>query len=810
MCLRRAPLSRKKFAGSGVRHLKLVVKDNKTTMTADATGVRKITVNFSKAVDTANTKVIVKKNSATPTISSTTFAADAKSVELTMGTKLTEGTYTVEATVGEDVLTYEIAVKDETMTSFFVSPNLIATADSTEAQKDATISYKALNQYGEMMTASNVSTTCSFGTVDAAKSKTPTADAAGKIYVKNINTALAIPGTTGTVVIVNIDNGVNKNETVTYQSKAVATSATVYGVYSTKNDKLIDGNLATGTNASNYALLINVKDQYESDMTPSDITGSGSKVTLNPASVLTDLTLANTEVQSTWSTTQYDGATCILVPFKDGKITKAGTLSLTIVSAYKGTLATPSIVVDESVLVNTFSVSAKDTVYEDADNELIVDVTDVNGNKVTTFDALKGAFADTLKNNSDITIKKNADGSGTFVYHPAAGTVTHVDDKKYDASTPVTKMFYANDATSGKYIVTPVSFKVYEKAQVWKVAGTGKDTVTALKKDQSITFDFSSLTFENQFGNTISWDDKYVGNITYMFGDSDGAVLKDITTGTAITADSKKITLTGKAKGTATMYLKYKSSGDGAAVSSSKYDTKITLSVVDANSYSDIKVEINNGKQIFAKAVGVEFVAKNATDSISTKASNDTVTEAAVKVTAKVNGKTVVIPTSDYTIITKSFNGLGSADADKNKTEERTLSIVVQTADGPQQIDTKFTMSNVAPKAVEIKGTDSKAVTTAAIDKIDAADIFKALKIVDQYGNTMTSFAATDFQYTVEFTGTNAIASGDIDKNMTQNVTTKASAAVKANTKYTATVTYKMISNPSLTTTVDVKITTAE
>ena len=407
---------------------KVNVIEDKLTMTAAATKSKKITVTFNKAVDTTKAVIAVTKGAAKPTVTSTTFAADAKSAEIVMGTKLTEGTYTVTVTgLTDTALTSDITVENEKLTKFeLVGTDLVADADATTV---ASISYKALNQYDEMMVADAPTVTCTFGnTKDTpGEVKAPTADKSGTITVANINAALAIPGTTGTIVLVD-KSGVNLQTSVTYQSKAFASSATVYGIYSAKTEKLIEGNLSTGAKTADYFMLMSVKDQYGNDMTPSGINKSKVKVSFTSAPVLTDLKLDDDEVQSTYKEVTYEGATAFLVPFEagsnSGKLAKAGTLSITIVSGGKGMIANPSFTVDSAKVIKTLSVAPASTVYADEDNLITVEAYDAAGNAITKYDDLVAAKLTAQSDDENgtkkpaLTLKKNADGTGSLYFKP--------------------------------------------------------------------------------------------------------------------------------------------------------------------------------------------------------------------------------------------------------------------------------------------------------------------------------------------------------------------------------------------------------
>ena len=771
-------------------------------MTAEAIGAKKLAVKFNKTVDTTTAKIVVKKATATPTITATTFATDAQSAEIVMGTKLTAGTYTVEYTAGEDKLTADVTVEDEKMTAFeLVSKNLVADPETTTT---GSISYKAVNQYGEMMAPGNV---------DKAESTTPTADKAGKVVVKNINTALAIVGTTGTIVLVDTTNGVNLNETITYQSKAVPSTATIQGIYSDKTDKLVEGNLKSNTKVTDYYVMMNVQDQYGSDMSFDDIKKSKCDLSFNPASVLTNLTVAEKKIDSTTGATNikeitYDGKNCILVKLgvldstgtstnTSGEIKKAGTLTLTIVSANKGVVANPSFTVEDAVMITSLSVSPADAVYNNTDNKLVVEAIDADGNAVTKYDDLKNAID---WQTAGVSLKKNADGTGTFYYKPAL-SLSATKDNKYKDSTITTLIFTANDNTSGKYIVKTTNVTVYAKPQAWKVSGTTADTVTAVAKGEELVFDLSTLNYEDQYGNTINYDKVKdlgsVDNILYQLKDNDDVF------GT-VTKDGKKLKIaapTTAKKGTATLFLQYNSTArtaDSQTLDDSNYekyyDLKVDLSVADTSSVvaSDLTLNVNNGKTV----CGIAEV--NLVKAISKASQTTTSGAVSVVVTGRVGGRTVVIPTSAWTIISgDTLGNYGKIDKTTNtveKTETKTITVVVDSEEGPQTLTADVVVSNADPKATEIKKSDANGnvVSKSAISAVTSAELKSTIDIFDQYGINMNDdIADGKVVYNITITGNNQ-ADLKVVKDGTQNAQIVAAddVTLKAGTEYTASVKY--------------------
>ena len=806
-------------------------------MTAAATKAKQITVTFNKAVDTTTTKLVVKKGAATPTITSTTFAADAKSAEIALGTKLTAGVYTVEATVGEEKLTADITVQDEKLTKFeLVSPNLVADPDVTTI---ASISYKALNQYDEMMVADQPTVSCTFGstdTKDQGKVTAPSADKSGTIKVGNINPSLVIPGTTGTIVIVDKTTGVNLNTSVTYQSKAVAASATVYGIYNTKTDKLIEGNLTTGTKASDYAILMSVKDQYDGYMTPQNIVDSKVEVSYNPASVLTDLKIATKGNANKVSTDEkeltYNGASAFLLPLKTetkgGKLSDAGTLSLTIVSGQKGVIASPSFTVDEAKIIKTLSVSAASTVYANEDNAMVVEAYDAAGNAITKYDDLEAAGLRGTSNQGKVELRKNADGTGTLYFKPTV-TDSFKDAKNAKESSIATIILYANKATStaADYIVKTINVTYYESRQAWAVSGKTDKTINACanKKGTTLSLDLTTLSYEDQYSNAIKTGTKAAEaattDVQILLLDKNGVFgSKTTDQGRSLEASEKSgnnVVLTSEGiSGDATLFFRYQTkvktdtlSNDDGSVSVDKYDYKMTVSATSVSDFvaSDLKVVVNKGNAVFASSeVTLKKVAT--TDTYNNDAADKNAkhaAEAAVYVTGVVKGNTVVLPIEQFHLVTTKIDALGAYDAKNNdKTETKKVTVVVDSESGAQELTADVTVSNKAPAITTVKAADNKgSIGSASARTLKAADFIKAVKVLDQYGNEMPNKAG-DFRYEVTLTNASAKYANKTTGQTTQDIEVEFTSVTDeptnapANAEITATVKY---------TTMDGKIT---
>ena len=104
---------------------KTVLKDSVTVVAAEeeeeeataissftATGAKQLTVVFNKSVSYTSSDFTVKKGTSTPTVSS--IEVSGTTAVITLGSKITEGTYTVTV----DGLTASVDTKDETLTSY--------------------------------------------------------------------------------------------------------------------------------------------------------------------------------------------------------------------------------------------------------------------------------------------------------------------------------------------------------------------------------------------------------------------------------------------------------------------------------------------------------------------------------------------------------------------------------------------------------------------------------------------------------------------------------------------------------------------
>ena len=389
-------------------------------------------------------------------------------------------------------------------------------------------------------------------------------------------------------------------------------------------------------------------------------------------------------------------------------------------------------------------------------------------------------------------MNKNSDGSGKFVYDLTDYTVPNKDTKHRNSELGTITVF-ANESTSSNYIVKSVSVTVKEKAVPWEVTGTTKDTVTAAASSgAALVIDLSTFTYANQWGGDVAYKNVSGACLSYLIEDNSGVFapasgsatkVNEAATAGALTG-GKKIELKAVAnKGTAYLYLKYiNPDSKVGAVTNETFDQKIQISVVDGQSIdiSNVRIDsINDGNEVYG-ADAVTFVA-------SAGAVATTGSSVDVVVKANVNGKNVVLQPSQYKILNPIVAGLGAHTAQNDKSETRTLTVVVMSENGDLEVSKEYTFSNKPVVVKAIKAADSTDVSGA--ENMSKTELIATIKLISQYGTDVTSAKGDDVIYKINFTGGNA-ADAKVNHNSTQEPAITLENATSAD--HTATIVYRV------------------
>ena len=748
------------------------------TMTASVKGVKTIELDFNKAIASPDAvKVTVKKGTADRECKAT---VDGSKITLAMTAKLIAGEYTVTVSGAADTdLVATVTVeKDETLTSFYIGENLIQTTMNATA---GYIYYAPLNQYGEKMNANDPTANCTFGEYDKTDSASATGN--GKIWIKNIPSILAIKGTTGTLVLVDSTTGVSSTGTVTFSDPATASEVEMTGFYNANKSAMQD--ITEQDNPRDYKLLMTVKDQYGNEMEAKDLVG----VTASIAGGLTNVVVAEngnkndaTKAPSYFSDVVVNGKSYIALSLGDA-YAKAGTFTLTMVNSNKGLLTTTSFDVAKYVVIKSIKITADNGLYNNQDNELTYEITDADGKNVTSYAVLKSTVG--VLNASyfeSVRWEKQSDGSAKLIAHPLYNGFG--DAKNTKETTIGTLTLAANTNTSSDYMVNTFTLTISEDRIVTGITGIDASvkTTTVIGSDIDIAYD--KIVYADQYGNKVAKGDGiYPKNATQDLGAATGtegcSVFMDKNnsyfTAKQNTAKNKYTFTASQTPGSATVYLKYYNAATEAAkktASPSNYDQKVILTSVKTTSVdpSTLKIDSINDGYAYNVLPGQAL-------SVSTSA---------IKVTAKMGGTEVTIPTAQY-VVKSCDNNKITTDEDSKGTKEKTatVTVVVSTYDN-NNLETVTTLTGeykISTKNAEIAKIcdvdDNYAVITRTTGAaITSADFEKLFKYDDQYGiagdKGGTPINATDAMTKFGATSLNGVTySLNVINGVTKNITTK-------------------------------------
>lgn len=711
-----------------------VAEDAVKLVSVEATGAKKLVVTFSKAVDTTKAVIAVKKGTATPSVSSTTFAEDAKSVTINMGSKLTEGTYTVTVTgLTDEALTGSVATVDEALTSIeIVGTNLVAKGTTDADKAIATIAFKTLNQYGERMAVSATpNATSSFGTANVTTDCTATKT--GIVTVTGIPTTLSIMGTSGSIAVIDTTKGVNATATVTYSSPATAKTMTIAGLYNVSDDKFED--ITKGDTVGDYVILAQIADQYGNELVADKVK---TQVTSNFVQG------GNVTGVGTWYDVTVNDVDYVALPLTGTETAAAGTFYFTFVNTSVGLLANASYTVNSGTVIKSLSVSADDSIYQGQDNTLSFEAIDTEGNTVTKYSTLKGLL--TFSTDSGVKLVKQTDGSAKLVYNPAVVSYTGTTTKKN--STIKTFVIYVNDNTSTNYQVKSFSYTTYQKREATQVTGLKTGTATAVASGQSFKLYLKNIIVEDQYSNTMTESEvKALNNIVLAV--EGGNITPDVTT---FPTNGYVLLTAGTAKDTTKLKL-----GVGTA---DDYDT--TLNTVDPTKATNLTI----------KSIKDGYVVKS-TDAASIAVGD-------VEVTGSVAGKTVTIPTTQY-VITGNDGYAINATTSPETSKTGNLEVTVDTANGPVVLTKEYTFANTTSTVTTIESNDTDTATGTTLNNTVLSTFFD---IKDQYGVDLGNASAVKYEIVDVSDDSNTAK-----RTISHDATNKASVTVPAGTQTKFTVT---------------------
>lgn len=654
-------------------------------MEVEATGAKKLTVTFNKAVE--GVTFAVKKATVNVNVDNVKMADDNMSAIITTVTNLTKGEYTVTATgAAEEALVATVTVEDVKVSSIRLLSNdapMLGYAGTAEGKK-AVVNYEVLNQYGEK-TSADIKWTVSTG-------QPQIDDNTGKITLElpASGTSYFTPGQVVFLTGVHYLSGTVFNGQVTIALPSNIDSIEFLGVYNVS--KAAIGDVTAGFANDDFELLYLAKDQYGSKVT---VTSSGAVFMTNNPLVAS--------VEFSTGTRTVGGVVYQVLKVKNGSFTNnGGSVTVQGVSLSTGKSANYTFEVPAVAVLKSFSFSAPTSIVAVGETvELPFVAIDQFGNQVTKYADLKVAYETASPKTLIVTpsagvvnLVRNADGTAKFNFVASGITTTG----GYDFPVTVSTVVLGGNATN-------VNFSVKEAAEAKVIVGLNK-VQTTMVTGQAIEIKATSINVQDQHGRTKTLD-KFTG-ITVDATSSDASKVTTTTSGSSII-------LTGLAKGNSTITLTLKNGP--TTITGSDY--KFTASAVLLSDIATLEV-----KDV---ALMQEGTTKNIV--VVGKLANGT--------EVKLDTASVVkqISSANTSVVTAAGITLSAVSGAETKADATTAVIVTMDAgNGPIIVTKDVTVSYKAPYAVKVE-------VDAEVDVTDFTDnsLLAEFTVTDQYGNEITT-----------------------------------------------------------------------
>ncbi len=672
-------------------------------VTAKATGAKKITVTFNKAVDKTKAVIEVTRGTVKPSVKSVTWADDNKSAVVEFNTNMVAGDYTVKVTgLTDEALTATLKVEAAKLTSIEIKGDVLVISNApTNTQVKAGV--VALNQYGEEISgfSGNVSSSKGTGSI-----------VSGQLVLNVTSPSVFVVGETVVVTIVDPQTGVIATKTMKVAQGAQVAEIKI-GELKT-DDPTLALKPINVTNLKNnltkYYIPVEIKDQYGNLLKSTELTGvniyTSNAQILNPKG-FKDLA---------------DGRTVIELQTATGTAS-SGTVVLTVVAQTTGKTASATINVLPDPIIDVVTVGSPATELKKGKAATLpVTVIDTYGNEV----ALK-----------DIEIT----GSGTTQLKLKGNTTISVTN-----ATLTTKTNYTTGVVTIQ--ITPSASPI----SVIVVTGTGKTqtlTLTAVAQPVPASIKGMSADFVSMLANDSTMNTKIVGNVVFL--DQYG---EEIEVGTTADVNGYKYEVSKKSL---TSYTSL--SGDIISASATAGSDVYTVKLFKgAEVLDEMDVTITVVDKAAITSFGIEDLNKFYTGLADSKYDQQ------VEIYGLVNGNKVAVPQTMIKLVTAtnglpiSPNGLYTAQqvTTNGADVKSTITVLVEAGSNSYTLTKEVVYSDAAPKAQSIvaksgantvEGAVELSIATTGSVTIDLTTS-SALKFVakDQYGVTLTtgfSFAVT-------------------------------------------------------------------
>ena len=800
---------------------KVNVIDDKQAVTAAATGAKKVTVSFNKALaSTTDVKIAIKKGTTELSQKAFTFTSGKEAV-VELNQSLTNGKYTAEVTgLEEGAMTAEFDVDSEEYVATIELKSDKApmegtdgtagssSHDSTYAENQvASIGYVLKNQYGEVMDSNVNSITWTVSTgVTVGNADYTYKNGSGTLWIKTALTTSFIPGNEVFINAV-LTNGTHV-ATMSGKAQIVLPAkfdeANIAGVYNKtlkKMDIVSSAKLSTTKNPYVYQLLFTAKDQYGNDM-------DADYVATNGATLFTSLSTNPIFIQTTttFETVDVDGKTYVAMTLSKGNLAdKGGTATIQLISSSTGTKSTYEIIADAAGAVDKFTLGSP-AGYAVKGEKLEIPFTAVDqyGNDVTAYDALNGKVDLTKSAGTSFGFVKKTYGTAKLVIDLAGVSVpANSDLPVYLTSVVKSNGNYSSSSINVKEVAVPKSIggiKASSKKSTTLVYASGKEG--------SVELTYKDIDVLDQYGRVMSNDDvkkwldtatnsivleqasTAVSSAVILYQDS---ATTDVPTASLTNTTGSKAVITAQADGSEKIEFKLQTSA-GTVAGSKK---KITFSTATQKEFTSYAVD--DLDTFYFKTTAAQTTHKVEPKVYGVKADGSKVrlVPAFYDITTNASGSALTVSASDGKIQEGTYTEYTDASFKKADGSYQdvtvTVTIKVKSANGAY-VDTltkEMKLSNKDPKVAVAKFASSKVTDGKASLKVSEVNsstatnlnaLLDADEVKDQYGVKNTDAAVISISNVED-------ANADNSFSVTTNDNT-AAAITGAEVNDTFTVTY--------------------
>ncbi|WOV88055.1 S-layer homology domain-containing protein [Sporosarcina oncorhynchi] len=712
-----------------------------------ATGSDTFTVVFNQEVELKNAKYAVKKGNSDVAISSVEISKDKKSAKLIMSSKLSEGNYTVSVSgVADSVFMKTTAVANEKAASIeFLNEHAVPDATGNKVR----IGYKVINQYGEDMT-SNVPNVVASSNVTGTGSDTIVKHAEGIVEITKATRASNFKqGDKISVSITDRATAITQSKVVTVVSKSKVSEVDITGLY---NDINQSATFNIDANYEDFHLVLTAKDQYDMEVPAQDIADDVT-VSVSDRSIIDVNRSVNTPV---FTQLTIDGKRQTVLELKKPNNNKQGTAVISIRSKSTGKTATYEVTVAEGVKADTIALGTPQLTVADEKTEVPFLVYGTDGKEISNTAVLNNANGVNVMTNDRLV-------KAVIENDPLTGKA-----KLYliDSSNATSDRQVLITATTANNKATTMYVTMRAKAEASRITAM-KDIETNVFVGGVITLSKDAIVVIDQYGRDIVLNNSNMATAVNTSNTGkyviDVVALDDkvaLSSNRLITA-TNAVTVTGKKKGSDYLRLNLQQIDSRGVARNVDSGYELNVKVTDKSSV--VQYELKN----------IDIIYDN-----PAKTSTNNYAREVIVYGLTTDGNRVVIPASEYTVITghedliyNASTGTiyvrGNKDIVDKDDQYIPVKVIVNADRQPVTLDQTVIITKAEPYANTVELQSSIGLTvqgqflhipgTTSNVNISSTDLKAVLKITDQYGEDISRSASDR----IKLTATNLVNSNN-------------------------------------------------